>query len=54
MGPREIDIDFLFYGSEIVIEEDLTVPHPLIQDRIFVLRAAGIKLPLTSNILFWG
>jgi len=37
-GPREIDIDFLFYGSEIVIEEDLTVPHPLIQDRLFVLK----------------
>jgi 2-amino-4-hydroxy-6-hydroxymethyldihydropteridine diphosphokinase len=37
-GPREIDIDFLFYGSEIVIEEDLTVPHPLVQDRLFVLR----------------
>jgi len=37
-GPREIDIDFLFYGSEIVIEEDLTVPHPLIQDRPFVLK----------------
>jgi len=37
-GPREIDIDFLFYGPEIVIEEDLTVPHPLIQDRLFVLK----------------
>lgn len=44
-GPREIDIDFLFYGSEIVIEEDLTVPHPLIADRLFVLKPLAQLAP---------
>jgi len=36
-GPRNIDIDILYYGNEIVNEEDLTVPHPHIQDRRFIL-----------------
>lgn len=34
---RLIDIDLLLYGSEIIKEVDLTVPHPYIQDRNFVL-----------------
>ena len=34
---RLIDIDLLLYGSEIVKEADLIVPHPYIQDRNFVL-----------------
>jgi 2-amino-4-hydroxy-6-hydroxymethyldihydropteridine diphosphokinase len=36
-GPREIDLDLLFYGEEIVREDDLTVPHPLLCRRAFVL-----------------
>ncbi len=36
-GPRSIDIDILFYGNEIVESSDLTVPHPMIAERIFVL-----------------
>ena len=36
-GPRIIDIDLLYYG-EIVIESDfLTLPHPGIEERKFVL-----------------
>lgn len=34
---RIIDIDVLFYGSEIVNQPDLQIPHPRIQDRKFVL-----------------
>ncbi len=37
-GPRIIDIDILFYGDRIVQTEDLVIPHPLLQDRLFVLR----------------
>ena len=37
-GPREIDIDILFYGQEIIDEESLQVPHPLLQERRFVLQ----------------
>lgn len=36
-GPREIDIDILLYGDRIVREEDLTIPHPHICERAFVL-----------------
>lgn len=34
---RAIDIDVLFYGEQIVQEENLTIPHPLLQERNFVL-----------------
>ncbi len=36
-APREIDIDILSYGREIIHEEGLQVPHPSILDRQFVL-----------------
>lgn len=34
---RSIDIDILFYNDLIIEEEVLTVPHPFIPDRNFVL-----------------
>ncbi len=34
---REIDIDILFYGKEILHKENLTIPHPFIEDRKFIL-----------------
>ena len=37
MGKRKIDIDILYFSEIIVQEKDLTIPHPLIQDRNFVL-----------------
>lgn len=36
-GPRLIDIDILLFENKIVAEEGLTVPHPHMQDRRFVL-----------------
>lgn len=36
-GPREIDIDLLLYGGEVVDEADLKIPHPGIEERAFVL-----------------
>ena len=39
---RTIDIDILFYGTEHIDTEDLTVPHPLIGVRDFV------KIPLAE------
>jgi len=36
-GERKIDLDILFYNSEIINTENLKVPHPYIQDRKFVL-----------------
>jgi 2-amino-4-hydroxy-6-hydroxymethyldihydropteridine diphosphokinase len=37
-GPRTIDIDILFYGDNILKTKTLIIPHPLIQDRLFVLQ----------------
>jgi len=34
---RIIDIDILFYGDQIIKLENLTVPHPRIQERKFAL-----------------
>jgi len=36
-APRPIDIDILFYDDRIVHSEDLTIPHPRLAERAFVL-----------------
>lgn len=36
-GPRTLDLDILMYGDEIISTERLTVPHPGLQQRNFVL-----------------
>ncbi len=37
-GPRTIDLDILLYGEEVIQTAELTVPHPLMHEREFVLR----------------
>jgi 2-amino-4-hydroxy-6-hydroxymethyldihydropteridine diphosphokinase len=37
-GPRIIDIDILFFNDEVIKTEGLTVPHPEMQARRFVLQ----------------
>jgi len=37
-GPRIIDIDILFYGVCVVNSKNLVIPHPLLQERLFVLQ----------------
>jgi 2-amino-4-hydroxy-6-hydroxymethyldihydropteridine diphosphokinase len=36
-GPRLIDIDILFYDDLILNTESLTIPHPRLHERAFVL-----------------
>jgi 2-amino-4-hydroxy-6-hydroxymethyldihydropteridine diphosphokinase len=36
-APRLIDLDLLLHGDRVVDEPDLTVPHPRMIDRAFVL-----------------
>jgi 2-amino-4-hydroxy-6-hydroxymethyldihydropteridine diphosphokinase len=36
-GPRSIDIDILLFGDTIVNSKELSIPHPAMQQRRFVL-----------------
>ena len=36
-GPRALDLDVLLYADRVVDEPGLAVPHPLMQERSFVL-----------------
>jgi len=36
-GPRPVDIDIIFIGDEVIDIPGLTVPHPAMQSRRFVL-----------------
>ncbi|MBA4408215.1 MAG: 2-amino-4-hydroxy-6-hydroxymethyldihydropteridine diphosphokinase [Odoribacter sp.] len=36
-SSRIIDIDILFYGDQIINQENLVIPHPRIQERKFAL-----------------
>ncbi|MEM9291486.1 MAG: 2-amino-4-hydroxy-6-hydroxymethyldihydropteridine diphosphokinase [Acidobacteriota bacterium] len=49
-APRPLDIDLLLYGDQIVAGQDLTVPHPRMHQRRFVLAplqelAPDLKIP---------
>lgn len=47
-AARIIDIDILFFNNKIIKQKDLTIPHPEIQNRRFVLiplvEIAGLKI----------
>jgi 2-amino-4-hydroxy-6-hydroxymethyldihydropteridine diphosphokinase len=36
-GPRSIDIDIMLFDEEIIDSEQLTIPHPAMHERRFVL-----------------
>jgi 2-amino-4-hydroxy-6-hydroxymethyldihydropteridine diphosphokinase len=36
-GPRVLDLDLLAYGDEVIDEPGLTLPHPRLHERAFVL-----------------
>lgn len=36
-GPRTLDIDMLFFNSDVIRLPELTVPHPYLQERRFTL-----------------
>ena len=46
---RPIDIDVLFYGDEIISSERLTVPHPRLHERDFVLRPLAEIAPALQH-----
>ncbi|MDO4542487.1 MAG: 2-amino-4-hydroxy-6-hydroxymethyldihydropteridine diphosphokinase [Bacillota bacterium] len=44
-GPRNIDLDILVYEDEEVTEDDLTVPHARLHQRLFVLKPMADVAP---------
>jgi 2-amino-4-hydroxy-6-hydroxymethyldihydropteridine diphosphokinase len=44
-GPRNIDLDILIFGSSIIKEPVLTIPHPLVEHRRFVLEPLAELAP---------
>lgn len=48
-GERTIDIDILLYGKEIINLPELTVPHPRMHERAFVLVPMLELVPLLKH-----
>ena len=48
-GPRVIDMDILLFGSEVVKESQLEIPHPRMADRRFVLTPFAEIAPQTVH-----
>jgi 2-amino-4-hydroxy-6-hydroxymethyldihydropteridine diphosphokinase len=44
-GPRTLDLDLLLYGDEAIDEPGLTVPHPRLHERRFVLEPLAELVP---------
>jgi 2-amino-4-hydroxy-6-hydroxymethyldihydropteridine diphosphokinase len=50
-GPRTIDLDILLYGGLKLSQPDLTIPHPRIRERDFVLIPLREIAPLAAEKL---
>lgn len=48
-GPRTLDLDLLLYGDTVLHEDDLTVPHPRLHERRFVLEPLAEIAPEASH-----
>lgn len=44
-GPRALDLDLLLHGDARVAEPDLIVPHPRLEERVFVLEPLARVAP---------
>ena len=54
-GPRTLDLDLLLYGDERIVEPGLTLPHPRLHERRFVLEplaelAPGLVVPGRGDV----
>jgi 2-amino-4-hydroxy-6-hydroxymethyldihydropteridine diphosphokinase len=48
-GPRSIDIDILLFGNSIIQSPGLTIPHPAMHDRRFVLEPLAEIAPAVRH-----
>ena len=48
-GPRVIDLDLLVYGEEVIDQPELTLPHPGILNRDFVLKPLTDLNPMLTH-----
>lgn len=51
-GPRTIDIDILLFGSSVIEIPSLTVPHPHLHERRFVLEPLAEIAPDARHPIF--
>jgi 2-amino-4-hydroxy-6-hydroxymethyldihydropteridine diphosphokinase len=48
-GPRTMDLDILFWGSQIIAQPDLVIPHPRLHERRFVLAPLAEIAPTLAH-----
>jgi 2-amino-4-hydroxy-6-hydroxymethyldihydropteridine diphosphokinase len=51
-GPRTIDIDILLFGSSVIEIPSLTIPHPKLHERRFVLEPLAEIAPDARHPIF--
>ncbi len=51
-GPRTIDIDILLFGHSVVDTSGLTIPHPALHERRFVLEPLAELAPEERHPVF--
>ena len=51
-GPRTIDIDILLFGTSVIETKELTIPHPALHERRFVLEPLAEIAPDLRHPVF--
>ena len=51
-GPRIIDLDIIFYDDLVLEDELVTVPHPRMEEREFVLKPLSEIAPYKIHPLY--